>query len=131
MGTADLGSRIADIVRKWEGVEVTTHRFGGVEFRVDRREIGHLHGSRQADLNFPVRVRRALVASGRAEAHHTLPRTGWVSYRIRSENDIPAVLELFRMNYNRLRGAVWQDPSMQMMGQPVMLDSSIGDDLQA
>jgi hypothetical protein len=31
-------------------VTVAPHRFGGVEFRVGRRELGHLHGNRLADL---------------------------------------------------------------------------------
>src|SRR3712207_7057353 len=41
--------------------------FGGVEFRVRGHEIGHLHGSRLADLPFPVRMRKELVAGGKAE----------------------------------------------------------------
>jgi hypothetical protein len=28
----------------WPGVTVEPHRFGGIEFREGRREIGHLHG---------------------------------------------------------------------------------------
>ena len=77
------------------------HRFGGVEFRVGRRELGHLHGSRLADLPFPVRVRERLVAEGKAEPHHVLPQSGWVSVRIRTDADVERVVELFRLNYNR------------------------------
>src|SRR3712207_8680900 len=44
-----------------------SHRFGGVEFRVRGHEIGHLHRSRLVDLPFPVRVRKELVAEGRAQ----------------------------------------------------------------
>src|SRR3954465_8893464 len=89
-------------VLSWEGTTAGPHRFGGVEFRVNHHEMGHLHGSRQADLPFPVRVRRDLVAAGRASLHHILPDTGWVTYYIRSHEDVPAVIELFRMNYDRL-----------------------------
>lgn len=59
-----------------EEVEARPHRFGGVEFRVRGHEIGHLHGSRMADLPFPVRMRKELVAEGKARLHHLLPRTG-------------------------------------------------------
>ncbi len=38
-------------------VTETTHRFGAVEFRLGRRELGHLHDDRMADLPFPRRVR--------------------------------------------------------------------------
>ena len=51
-------------------------------------EIGHLHGSRLADLPFPVRMRKELVAAGKARLHHVLPETGWVSYPIRGEEDV-------------------------------------------
>src|SRR5438445_7944939 len=88
-------------VSAWPDVTVGPHRFGGVEFRLGRRELGHLHGSRLADLPFPVKTRERLVAAGRAQPHHVLPDSGWVSFYIRDAADIPAVVELFRLNYDR------------------------------
>src|SRR5262245_27627945 len=88
-------------VSSWPNVTVAPHRFGGVEFRVGRRELGHLHGSRWADLPFPVRVRDALLAAGKAERHHVLPDSGWITVRIRNAGDVALVVELFRMNYER------------------------------
>jgi hypothetical protein len=99
--TGAIGGRIVDEVSAWEGVTVHPHRFGGVELRVGRRELGHLHGDRLADLPFPVRVRERLVAEGRAERHHVLPESGWVSVPIRGEADVTRVIELFRLNYDR------------------------------
>src|SRR6266849_397990 len=87
-------------VGSWDGVTVSAHRFGGVEFRLGRRELGHLHGSRLADLPFPVTVREQLVREGRAERHHILPESGWVRRRIRREEDIAAVVEVFMRNYD-------------------------------
>ncbi|MDQ4042933.1 MAG: DUF5519 family protein [Actinomycetota bacterium] len=89
-------------VSGWPGVEATPHRFGGVEFRVRGHEIGHLHGSRIADLPFPIRMRKELVAEGKAEPHHVLPQTGWVSYYPLGPEDASAVVELFRLNYEHL-----------------------------
>ena len=97
-----ISEEIGRGVLGWEGVEGRDHRFGGVEFRVNGHEIGHLHGDRLADLPFPVRVRKELVAAGKAKEHHVMPETGWVSYRIRGEEDVPGALELFRLNYERL-----------------------------
>jgi len=97
----DVAERIAQEVSAWPGVTVAPHRFGGTEFRVGRRELGHLHGHHLADLPFPVAVRDRLVEAGRVEPHHVLPESGWVSVRIRSQHDVPAVIELFRMNYER------------------------------
>lgn len=89
-------------VSSWDGVETRPHRFGGVEFRVRGHEIGHLHGNRLADLPFPIRMRKELVAEGKAEPHHLLPQTGWVSYYPHGPEDVPAVIDLFRLNYEHL-----------------------------
>ena len=101
MVTESFGKLIEQAVASWPGVTVAPHRFGGVEFRVGRRELGHLHGNRLADLPFPVRVREQLVAAGRAGPHHVLPESGWVSVRLRRSEDVASVIELFRLNYER------------------------------
>jgi hypothetical protein len=96
-----IAHQIEQAVASWEGVSVGPHRFGGIEFRVGRRELGHLHGERLADLPFPVRVREQLVAAGRAGPHHIHPESGWVSIYIRDATDVAAVVALFRLNYER------------------------------
>lgn len=100
--------QITDEILAWPGVEAHPHRFGGVEFRVGSREIGHLHGDRLADLPFPRKVRDDLVRSGRARPHHVLPESGWVSVPIRGPEDVRNVIELFRMNYDRRPPAAGQ-----------------------
>lgn len=71
-----IGERIEREVLGWDGAEGRPHRFGGVEFRVRGREIGHPHGDRLADL--PARkASEELVEAGRARPHHVLPQTGW------------------------------------------------------
>jgi hypothetical protein len=87
-------------VKGWPGVEARIHRFGGVEFRVNGHEIGHLHGDRMADLPFPVRMREEFVESGKAQRHHVLPQTGWVSYYLSGEEDVAGALDLFKKNYD-------------------------------
>ena len=96
-----ITAQITREVAGWNGVTVARHRFGGIEFLVGRRELGHLHGNRLADLPFPVRIRTQLVAEGKAQPHHILPESGWVSYVIRDERDVAAVIELFHLNYER------------------------------
>ena len=88
-------------VASWDGVCVSPHRYGGIEFRVGRRELGHLHADRLADLPFPISIRERLVQEGKADVHHILPNSGWVSRRIRKAEDVTAVIELFRLNYER------------------------------
>jgi hypothetical protein len=96
-----VAERIAREVLRWPGTSSQPHRFGGVEYRFAGHELGHLHGSRQADLPFPVRVREELVVAGRASPHYILPQTGWVTYYILGEDDVAPVVALFRLNYDR------------------------------
>ncbi|MDA2451194.1 DUF5519 family protein [Bacillus cereus] len=35
--------------------------------------------------------------------HHVLPESGWISYYLKSEEDIPFAIELFRMQYDRIK----------------------------
>ena len=98
-------ARIKAEVGSWEGVEVGPHRFGGVEFRLGRRELGHVHGDRIADLPFPRRLRDELIATGRAHAHHVLPDTGWVTVPLGGPRDVEGAIELFRLSYERAERA--------------------------
>jgi Family of unknown function (DUF5519) len=98
-------ARISAIVGSWPGVEVGAHRFGGVEFHLGRRELGHLHGDSHADMAFPRRVRDELVAAGRALPHRAIPDSGWISVPIEDEEGVERALELFRMAYERARAA--------------------------
>ena len=116
-----IADRILEEVGGWAGVEAGSHRFGGTEFRVAGHEIGHLHGDRLADLPFPVRIRRELVESGRALPHHVLPDSGWVSFRIHSEEEVDAALALFRLNYERITAAATRGEAPEEAG-PVVVE---------
>ncbi len=94
-------AQIREEVGSWDGVEVAAHRFGGIEFRLGRRELGHLHGDRIADLPFPRPIHDELIATGRARPHHVLPHTGWVTAAIDEPEGVAHVIELFRLSYNR------------------------------
>ncbi|MGH2748050.1 MAG: luciferase family protein [Actinomycetota bacterium] len=96
---------IEEAVLGWTGVTGHPHRFGGVEFRLGKVELGHLHGDRLADLPFPTKLRNELVQDGRARPHHVLPSSGWVSRPIRDASDVAEVIALFRLNYDRLRAS--------------------------
>ena len=71
------GDLIKQAVTSWRGVEAFPHRFGGTEYRYGRKEMGHVHGDRLADLPLPRTLRDEMIAAGRAEPHHVLPETGW------------------------------------------------------
>jgi hypothetical protein len=87
----------------WPGVTTGDTGRGGLQFSYGRVELGHLHGSSFADLPFPKKVRDKLIAQGRASVHPPLPRSGWVRRRMDGPDDAEAVIELFRMNYDRAK----------------------------
>jgi hypothetical protein len=99
--TQTTAERITETVGSWPEVETAPHRFGGLEFKVGRRELGHIHGDRIADLPFPTRIRDELVAEGRARPHHVLPDTGWVTTSIATPDQADNAIALFRMAYDR------------------------------
>ena len=91
--------RITETVTSWPGVTSQPHRFGGVEFGIGRREIGHILGNHLVDIPFPKKVRDDIVAAGRAQPHHILPETGWVSFYLRQESDVEQAIILLRESY--------------------------------
>lgn len=100
MKAEEAWEAVRSAVGSWPGVTTHEHRFGGLEFRVGRRELGHLHRS-IADLPFPRRIRDELIAAGRARPHHILPDSGWVTVPFRTSADVENVIALFRQNYDR------------------------------
>jgi predicted DNA-binding protein (MmcQ/YjbR family) len=99
MSLSGAQKRISEMVTSWPGVTAQPHRFGGVEYGIGKREIGHIHGDHLVDIPFPKRVRDELVAAGRALPHHILPETGWVSFYLRQESDVEQAIALLRESY--------------------------------
>jgi hypothetical protein len=99
MGINGAQQAITKAVTAWAGVTARPHRFGGVEYLIGRREIGHIHGDQLVDIPFPKKVRDEIVAAGRARPHHILPDTGWVSFYLRQETDVEKAIGLLNESY--------------------------------
>jgi hypothetical protein len=102
LGNSEVFEKVKSELMSWPKVTLQPHRFGGTEFRVNGREMGHMHGGRFADLPFPMNIRNELVKDGRVLPHHILPNSGWVTFLINEEADITSLINLFRMQYERL-----------------------------
>lgn len=94
-----VGARIEIEVVGWDGVEAQSHRFGGREFLLGKREIGHLQGDYLVDIPFPKKVRDEIIAAGQAEPIHILPQSGWVSRFLRVDEDVETAILLLRRSY--------------------------------
>ena len=102
----EISETIERELLSWPDVTVGQHRFGGREFRIGKREIGHLHGIAVADLPFPRAIRDELVSSGKDSPPHHVPDSGWISFHLHGEEDVPFALALFRRNYERIHAIV-------------------------
>lgn len=96
------GERIIETITGWDGITTSTGRFAETEFHVGGRMIGHVHGDVQADIPYPRSLRDELIAAGRAEPHHIHPDSGWITRYIQSDDDADDVVELIRINYDRV-----------------------------
>ena len=87
-------------VLDWPGVSKETHRGGpgqggfwvppATVYKFGRRALGEIHDQ--------------LISDGWAKQHGG-GFAGVVSYHIRELEDVPEVVELFRMNYERAKGS--------------------------
>lgn len=96
------GERIVGEVTSWPGITTDTGEYGETDFLLHGRSIGHVHGSQMADIPFPRRIRDRLVAEGSTGPHHVYPDSGWTTKYIREEGDADGVIELLRLNYDRI-----------------------------
>jgi hypothetical protein len=97
-------------VSTWKNVSVHPHRFGGREFLFGAAEVGHVHTNGIVDIPFPRPIHDVLLSKGLAGQHHWVPNSGWVTFSIRSEQDIEHALWLMRLSYLRYTLKTANDP---------------------
>ncbi|MEZ4669212.1 MAG: DUF5519 family protein [Anaerolineae bacterium] len=91
--------QVQQAVSSWPGMTASPHRFGGLEFNLGTVEVGHIHLNGMVDIPFNTKIRNQLVKEGSAEPHHLLKDTGWITFFIHSDTDVPHAIQLFRISY--------------------------------
>jgi hypothetical protein len=100
----ELLAEVEREVLTWPGTTSEPGRFDSVAFRYGKREIGHVHRDRIADLPVTPETREDLLARGRARPHRAGSK-GYISYPMEDREDVAAVLEILGRNYDRARAA--------------------------
>ena len=103
-----MDSNLASIQRevlRWPGVTPAPGRFCAVAFRYGKREIGHIHRDRVADLPVTREMREGLLSGGRARPHRAGVKD-YISYPVQDQEDVSVVLEILGWNYERAKAAV-------------------------
>jgi hypothetical protein len=90
---------IENEVTQWEGINISIHKFGGIQFNYQKKEIGHIHGNGLVDILFNKEIKGELIKAGKAEEHHVFKNSGWVSFYIRSSGDKKNALQLLNFSY--------------------------------
>ena len=102
-----LDSSVATVEQEvlgWPGVVSAPGRFGAVAFRYGKREIGHIHRDRIADLPVTTEMREDILSKGRARPHRAGVK-GYISYPVEEPEDVSVVLEILGANYDRAKAA--------------------------
>ena len=99
MSVSGAQKQITEAVTQWLNMTVAPHRFGGVEYQLGTREIGHIHGDTLVDIPFPTAIRNELVEAGIARPHHVLPDSGWISFYIRTPEDVRQAINLLQRSF--------------------------------
>jgi Family of unknown function (DUF5519) len=95
--------QIIEEVTSWPGVTAGPGDRGEFGFNLGRRQLGHLHGDYAAHFVFPREVGAGLRRQGRVGPHPVSPdHPGWAARRIEVETDVRDVIELLRLNYDRI-----------------------------
>jgi hypothetical protein len=103
---------LRDALLAWPGITTGPGRFGAVTYYLAGREVGHVHGNSHADLPLPKPLRNELVEGGRAEPHHFLPQSGWVTVQIYAGGGVAKALDVFKLNYDLIakkKGLEWPE----------------------
>jgi hypothetical protein len=100
----ELLTRVEREVLSWPGVTSEPGRFGATSFRYGKREIGHIHRDRIADLPVTSEMREGILGRVRARPHRAGVK-GYISYPLQDQEDVSVVLEILSRNYDRAKAA--------------------------
>ncbi len=104
---AIFGKNQYEALREWilqhPSVAQAPHRFGGVEFNIDGFEFMHFHGQTQLDIRLSMEDQSRMLKEGKAQHHLYAPQAGYVTFRIRSNEDVATAKELIELAYKNAR----------------------------
>ncbi len=98
-----FGKNQYEALREWilqhPNVAQAPHRFGGVEFDVNGFEFIHFHGQTHLDIRLSKADQTRMLKEGKAQPHLYAPQAGYITFRIRSNEDVATAKELIELAY--------------------------------
>ena len=87
-------------VLSWEKTSARIHKFGGIQFDHDKKEIGHIHSNGLLDILFSKEIKGKFLMEGKVKGHHTFRNSGWITFQIKAQKDKAIAIELLRYSYS-------------------------------
>jgi len=93
-------------VSSWEGISISIHKYGGIQFNYNAKEIGHLHSNGLLDILYNKQIKKQLLEGGRIQPHHVFEKSGWISFHIVNSGDKDYAKELLKIAYDKYTPAI-------------------------
>ncbi|MGZ4035351.1 MAG: luciferase domain-containing protein [Bacteroidia bacterium] len=90
---------IEKTVLSWDGTSLKMHRYGGIQFNIKNKEIGHIHSNGLMDVLLKKEIKEQLIREKKVQYHHVFANSGWISFYIQSEEDKKYAIELLEYSY--------------------------------
>jgi hypothetical protein len=95
----DYVDEIESEVLSWEHITLQMHKFGGIQFNLYNKELGHIHGNGLLDILFSRKEKAELMLKYPVKEHHVFKDSGWISFQVKTEADKKIAIELLRLSY--------------------------------
>ncbi len=97
-------------VLSWKGTSVSLHKYGGLQFNWNGKEIGHIHSNGVLDIRFSQKIKQQLMEEGRINDHHVFTNSGWISFYVMKKEDVKYANRLLKMAYLKITNDVRLPP---------------------
>ena len=84
-------------------VNESPHRFGGTEFQVGGVEFMHSHGPSFVDIRLSASDQAKVLEAKDVQHHQFAPQAGWVSFRIKSSDDLDRAKKIIQLAYENAK----------------------------
>src|SRR5215468_8505008 len=87
--------------------DVTEKQNAGIHedaFFVGHTMFMHIHGYGHCDIRLSMNDQAKILGEGKARRHRWAPGKGYVTFKLRDENDLAPAMELIRMSHDHFSG---------------------------
>lgn len=105
----ELISKLEAETLKWTGITTSVHSMGGIAFRHNRKEIGHIHWNGDLDLVLDRNLTEHLLKIEGIKQHRFVPDTA-ITFPVNHADDLEFALALLRFSYVLKLGRIKSSP---------------------